>query len=556
MSLSRKGGRGRLIGLDIGRCWVKALEFSSTGTGREIRGLARKELPPEMRQGERDPRVMADLIKACLAEGGISTKNVVVMVSGPQVFIRRIIMPAMPEKELAEVIPYEAAKYTSLPVEQLTADYVIVGEKDAKGVKNLDILLVAIPNDVIESEKSIVRAAGLKPVAVTVAPMVLWKTFQLSGQVPDGKVIAMLDIGFERATISLLNNGVLDFTRAINLGGDEITKSMTVPFVKEGGNLHTLTYDEAETIKQEYGLPPAEKTGATKDGVSFNQLSMLMRPVLERLLGEVRTSLDFYKTEFQIPRVDKIIMSGGGSMLKGLREFLVGDLGIEIELANPFQGSSFTGKMPEDNIVDAAPAFVMSLGLAAWEKSDIDLLGKGGRKAMKDSGPVKSLVAPGVVAVIIILLLYWNVSSKLAEARAELNQKTRELASLSPASATVLKLSSKKRKLEAELNSIPQALRESIDHARILEEVRLSTPDNTNLEQIIVASQDGKKMVHIWGTAFFMDERGASISDFMAVLGDSPLFDDVRMINAEDDKDHTKNGLKFVLSCQYNFTGG
>jgi hypothetical protein len=42
----------------------------------------------------------------------------------------------------------------------------------------------------------------------------------------------------------------------------------------------------------------------------------------------------------------------------------------------------------------------------------------------------------------------------------------------------------------------------------------------------------------------------------MSVLGDSPLFDDVRMLNAEDDKEHTKNGLKFLLSCQYNFTGG
>jgi Tfp pilus assembly protein PilN len=247
-------------------------------------------------------------------------------------------------------------------------------------------------------------------------------------------------------------------------------------------------------------------------------------------------------------------MSGGGSMLKGLREFLVGDLGIEVELANPFQGSGFAGKMPEDNIVDAAPAFVMSLGLAAWEKSDIDLLGQ--RKAMRDSGPVKSLVAPGVVAVIIILLLYWNVSSKLAEARAELNKKTREIASLSPASATVLKLSSKKRKLEAELNSIPQALRESIDHARILEEIRLSTPDNTNLEKIVVDLRPGEKMIKIRGTAFFLDERGAAISDFMAVLEDSPLFDDVRMLNADDDKHYTKSGLSFQLSCQYNFTGG
>ena len=66
-----------------------------------------------------------------------------------------------------------------------------------------------------------------------------------------------------------------------------------------------------------------------------------MRPFLERLLSEIRTSFDFYMTEFQIPKVEKIIMSGGGAGLKGLREFLAEDLGIEIELADPFQSADF-----------------------------------------------------------------------------------------------------------------------------------------------------------------------------------------------------------------------
>ncbi len=548
-----KGSKSKLVGLDIGRNWIKAVEFTPGSKGTDIKGLAKKELPPEMRQEERDPKAMAKLIKACFAEGLISTRDVVVMVSGPQVFIRRITMPTMPQDELVEVIPYEAAKYISLPVERLTVDYMVVGEKETEGVKEQDILLVTIPKDVIENEKSLVRAAGLKPVAVTVAPMVMWNAFQLSGQVPDGKIIAMLDIGFEKSTISLLNNGVLEFTRAINLGGDEITKALTESFVKEGEN-HTLTHNEAETVKQEYGYQPSNKTGMTKDGISFNQLSILMRPALEKLLGEISTSLDFYKTEFQISKVDKIIMSGGGSMLKGLGEFLAGDLGVEIESDNPFQGVRFAKKIPENSVIDVAPAFVTAIGLAAWERGSINLLSQ--RKTRKDLGPVKPLVVPGVISVIIILLLYWNVSSKLAETRVELNQKTKEFESLNPISSSVLMLSSKKRKLEAEMNSFPQELRESIDSARILKEIRSSTPDNTRLEQIKVISETGKKLIRIWGTAFFLDERGSAMSNFMAILEDSPLFDDVRMLSVEEDKDYTVNGLRFLLSCQYNFIGG
>ena len=145
----------------------KSTELSLTGTGPEIKGLAKKELPPEMRKAERDPKAVAELIKECLAEGDISARDVVVMVSGPQVFIRRITMPPMPQEELEEVIPFEATKHVSFPVEQLEVDYIIVGEKYVDGVTNQDILLVATPKEVVEQQKSIIREAGLRTVAVT-----------------------------------------------------------------------------------------------------------------------------------------------------------------------------------------------------------------------------------------------------------------------------------------------------------------------------------------------------------------------------------------------------
>ena len=547
----KKGGRHTILGIDIGSYWIKVLELNLTGTGPEIKGLARKELPPEMRKGERDPGAVAKLIKECLAEGGISARDVVVMVSGPQVFIRRITMPPMPQEELDEVIPFEATKHVSFSVEQLEVDYIIVGEKEVDGVKNQDILLVATPKEVVEQQKSIIRAAGLRPVAVTVAPMVLWKTFQLSKKAYEEKVIALLDIGCESTAISLLNNGILEFTRAINLGGDEVTSSlMTEPLVKGKGDSRTLTYEEAENIKLEYGLPPSTATGTTKEGVPLDQIPRLMMPFLEKLLSEIRTSFDFYKTEFQIPKVEKIIMSGGGAGLKGLREFMAGDLKIEIELADPFQSADFAGRISKDDFMDVAAAFVMPLGLAAWEEGDLSFL-RVKKKTRKNRGLIKPLVAPSAVAAILMLILYWSVSTELAGSSAELDRKTKELVSLSPLSIAAHALSVKKGQLQAELDSYPLSLlRKSMDPARILEYLRLCAPDNTRLEQISVIDRKGKKFVQVSGTAFFLDERGPALSDFMAALKDSPLFDDVRMVSVEEEDSYTIDGLRFQLSCQ------
>ena len=389
--------------------------------------------------------------------------------------------------------------------------------------------------------------------------MVLWKTFLLGKKAYEEKVIALLDIGYERTTISLLNNGILEFTRAINLGGDEVTSAlMTEPLVTGKGDPRTLTYEEAENIKFEYGLPPSTATGTTtKEGVSLDQIPRLMRPFLEKLLSEIRASFDFYMTEFQIPKVEKIIMSGGGAGLKGLREFLAGDLGIEIELADPFQSVDFAGRISKDDFMDVATAFVMPLGLAAWEKGDMSFLRMKKKAAKKKLGLIKPLVAPSCVAVIIMLTLYWSVSTKLAGSSAELDKKTKELVSLHPLTIATQTLSAKKKKLQAELDSFPMTLiRGSMDPARILESLRLCSPDNIRLEGIDVIEQEGKKFVRVSGTAFFLDERGPALSDFMSALKDSPLFDDVRMVSVDEEESYTIDGLRFRLSCQYNYIGG
>ena len=153
-----------------------------------------------------------------------------------------------------------------------------------------------------------------------------------------------------------------------------------------------------------------------------------------------------------------------------------------------------------------------------------------------------------------MLIIYWGVSAKLASTSAELDNKTKELASLNPLRDATQALIAKRGKLQAELASYPLSLiRESMDPARILEDLRFCAPDNIRLEQINVIERDGKKVVQVSGTTFFLDERGPALSDFMAALKDSALFDDVRMDSVKEEGSYTIDGLKFRLSCQYNY---
>lgn len=136
-----------MIGLDIGSYSVKALGISFTGTGQRVECLAMVEVPLEKRENRRGPELFTELIKDCLEKGSIVERDVAIMVSGPQVLVRRIIMPIMPKEELDDVIPFEVKKHVSFSTEQMVMDYMIAGEKDEDGINKLDIILVAVPRE-------------------------------------------------------------------------------------------------------------------------------------------------------------------------------------------------------------------------------------------------------------------------------------------------------------------------------------------------------------------------------------------------------------------------
>ncbi len=552
-SISKKSNKKRLTGLDIGNYSVKALGIDFTGSDRRVECLAISEASREARQNGRNPAVITELIKNCLAEGRIVGKDVVIMVSGPQVFIRRITMPPMPKEELNEAIPFEVKKYVSLPTDKMAIDYMIVGEKEVDGINKLDVILVAAPKELVEQEVSIVRASGLNPVAVSVAPIVQWKAFTLGNNEQKDKVSAMVDIGYERTVISFFNKGVLEFTRTINLGGNDVTKSLISAPISEGGKeLRTLSYDNADSLKLKHGFPSPTEAGTTEDGIQLSQLSMLMRPVLEKLLSEIRASFDFYTTEFHVSHIENVITSGGGAELKGLNEFLAIELGIEVKSANPIHDAEYADGVSEEMPAESTTSLVTAFGLAAWEKEELSLLS--GKKKSNGINSLTALSAPGGIAAMAMFFLYLNVSGGLVNAREELENRKKELSSLNSASKRVLQLGAEKRNLQAEKNSYPQVLREDIDSAMILKEIRFHTADNIRLEHINFFSESpsAKKMIKITGTAFFLDTRGSAISEFMTALEDSILFNDVRLNYVEQDKDYTVEGLKFQLSCYCN----
>lgn len=74
----------------------------------------------------------------------------------------------------------------------------------------------------------------------------------------------------------------------------------------------------------------AEVSALAEDAFNLN-------PMAERLLAEVRRSLEFYATQGGGGSVSRVIVSGGSSQLNGLTELLSMRLGLSVGRVNPFE---------------------------------------------------------------------------------------------------------------------------------------------------------------------------------------------------------------------------
>ncbi|MBQ9239430.1 MAG: rod shape-determining protein [Treponema sp.] len=213
---------------------------------------------------------------------------------------------------------------------------------------------IGIPSCVTQVEKHAVVEAALKAGArqVEVIPESLAAAIgaQIPINEPAGHMIC--DIGGGTSEVSVISLNDMVITSSIRVGGDDFDKAI----VKHVRDIHNLIIGEpaAERLKIQIGnaSPPNMTSAADKEirtmelkGVdaitglprrleidSVEAREALKEPV-NRIVEEIRSVLAQTPPELAADVIDRgIVMTGGGSMLRGLPELISKETGVPIIL--------------------------------------------------------------------------------------------------------------------------------------------------------------------------------------------------------------------------------
>ena len=348
------GKKKDVIGLDIGCSSIKLVELKEDKKGYKLQNLAISPLPPEaiVDGALMDSVTIIDAIRDVISNSKTKTKDVVTSVSGHSIIVKKISLPFMTEAELEESIQWEAERYIPFDINDVNIDFQIFGAAP-ENPEVMDVVLVAAKKDIINDYVSIIMEAGLNPVIIDNDSFALENMLAINYEITKEETVAIVNVGASVTNINIIKNNISAFTRDIFKGGNQITEEIQ-------RQLH-VDHEEAERIK----------VGTKVDLTSQPVLENVLKAASESLAVEIGNSLDFFQSTTTYEKTGKLYLSGGGSKIKDFDIILQQQIGIPVEIVNPFKKSDYSGKNFDlEYLREIGPIMAVGVGLASRKVGD------------------------------------------------------------------------------------------------------------------------------------------------------------------------------------------
>lgn len=377
------------VALEIGSQSVTMGVFTPAGKGFALSRYARRDiLLDPVEEGMRMDYV-GNAITEMVQELKVRSSDVRNIVSGQQVFMRFIKLPAIDMDDIAEQVGYEAQQHIPFPLEDIVYSYQELADRE-EGER--EVLLVAIKKDVLDNLNAQVEGSSLKTRSVDCAITSLYNAFRANYE--EDEPVMLLDIGAKTTDIIFAEEDRF-FTRSVTAAGAFITNSIAREF--------NLSFREAEKLKIESGVVSLGNGYTDAMPEDEAALATTIRTAMSRLSSEVQRTINHYRAQYKGNPPTKAYICGGGVRLPFVLEFLQSALNIPVEYLNPVDILSVGPKIDEAELEQDAICLGPIVGAAITGSGtgefNIDLVPTSVGKDRAEKKLLPKVVAAGVLAL-------------------------------------------------------------------------------------------------------------------------------------------------------------
>jgi type IV pilus assembly protein PilM len=348
-----------VIGIDIGSSAIKVVQLKKQNGKAILETYGAISLGP---YGNTDIGSITnlktdDIIKALLdvmKESNVTTRTGIIAIPSSSSLIFTLSLPdKITEDKLASVVPIEARKYIPVPISEVSLDWFILPKETESSENNTmnqqvaktteqktEVLVVAIHNDILTRYQEILKKTELQSDSFE---MEIFSNIRSSFS-HDLVPVLLIDFGASKTKLSVIEEGVVHVFHVVNRGGADITKNISSAL--------GISFKDAEKLKRDVGL----------DMNSNPEVADIVRLSIDYILSDTNSVVFAYQKKYN-KNISKVIMTGGGSLVKGLMERATSNFHTEVVYSNPFSKTEAPAFL-EPILEISGPEFSVSVGLA------------------------------------------------------------------------------------------------------------------------------------------------------------------------------------------------
>lgn len=357
-----------VIGVDIGSSAIKVVQLARRRGRAILETYGELALGPyaggEIGQATNlSPEKISECLADLIREAKVTTNLAALSISYASSLITMIEMPAVPERELASMIPLEARKYIPVALSEVALDWSIIPKAPSAGTgrnfgdhesaplpsEKLDVLLVAIHQDTIARYQTIVEKAKL---AASFFEIEIFSAVR-SVLDQDAACHMVIDLGAASTKVYVVERGVVRASHVINRGSQDITLALSAGL--------SISLREAETMKHDLGSVSAINKMNAEEVITL---------ALDYIFSEAnRVLIDYQKRKNT--NISLVTLVGGGARLEGITEIAAKHLQSDVVIGNPF-GKTQAPAFLEDVLKKTGPEFAVAIGIALRRLQEFD----------------------------------------------------------------------------------------------------------------------------------------------------------------------------------------
>jgi type IV pilus assembly protein PilM len=343
MSSILTGSGGDFFGLDIGSTAVRLVQLQGKGLPKSLVKYAYVPLDStlSLSDSKADQQKLAQVISQLVGQARVTTRNVAVGVPSSRVFTTVADVDRVSPGELAKSVPLQADALVPTPLSESKIDWSLLGDSPVDKTKQ-EILLTSVPNKFVEGRLDMLESIGLNVIAFEPDNLAMARALT----VPEAGTQLILDTGHNATDLVVVQADAPRLTRSMPTGMDAIIKSAT----------HGLNVDrkQAEQFVFKFGLSQDKLEG---------QVYQAIGGTVDLLATEIEKSIKFFQKRYSASKVERIIVTGGSSIIPEFPLYLANRFGINVEIGNSWRNVTYSQDR-QNELLAISNQFSVAVGLA------------------------------------------------------------------------------------------------------------------------------------------------------------------------------------------------